>query len=484
MKNKRDADLIIVGSGGTGLMAAIYAADEGAKVLLIEKGSELGGTFIISQGTSVGTQTKMQFEAGILDDTPDLFYADCMKEERARKVCDPEILKFYCEQAGTMIDWMYDRGAYAKASKCEKPIYGEVWSKGRMYRVDWAKSYLDVILKEYQRRVDRGDVKHMLNTKVNDLISEKGRVVGVAITDKAGVKKEYFSGVVIIATGGFCGNLDMMRKYKHPGARAIINVGWADATGDGLAWLTKLGTKFVNMDQELLPYMGTVPDPKDITRPLAHMNMNKIGGGIWVDLDGKRVSNEDVNQYWPPPRIAMSKVKENVLFALIDNKIRTGAESIFIDWLGACSKKTWEWFDEQANQGKVIFKADTLEQLAVKAGISPNGIRETANRWNSFVASGKDEEFGRKSVSVKLDAPPFYAILTVPANLLSAGGPATNVRMQVLHESGKVIPGLYAAGEVTGYRAFGTGGMNTGCFVFGKQAGLHAAWEALGLSES
>lgn len=480
MANKRDTDLIIIGSGAAGLMAAIFAADEGAKVLVLDKGNALGGTFIISQGTSVGAQTKMQYEAGILDDTPDLFYADCMKEERARKVCDPENLKFYCQQAGTMVDWMYDRGAYVSADKCAKPIYGEVWSKGRMYRVNWAKTYLDIILKEYNQRVTRGDVNHILNTKVNDLISENGRVTGVSTTSKTGAKKDYYAGAVIVATGGFCGNLEMMRKYKHPGARAIINVGWADATGDALAWFSKIKAKMINMDQELLPYMGTVPDPKDITRPLAHMNMNKIGGGIWVDIDGKRVANEDVNQYFPPPRIAMSKVKENVLYTIIDNKIRTGADSIFVDWLGACEKKDWQWFDEQAAQGKVIFKADSIDQLASKAGINAEGLKNAINRWNVFVAAGKDDDFGRKSLTIKLDSPPYYAILTVPANLLSAGGPVTNIRTQVIHESGKVIPGLYAAGEVTGYRAFGTGGMNTGCWVWGKQAGLHAAWEALG----
>jgi fumarate reductase flavoprotein subunit len=301
MTNSRDTDVIIVGSGGAGLMAAIFAADEGAKVMVIDKGPRLGGTFLISEGTSVGCQTKMQFEAGIIDDTPDLFYADCMKEARARKVCDPEYLKFYCRESGTMIDWMYDRGAYASAKKCLMPMYGEAWSRGRMYVVDSAKVYLEIILKEYKQRESRGDVRSLLDTRVTGLVTDKGRVTGVKCTDKKGVAREYHGGAVIVATGGFCGNLDLMRKYKHPEAKAIVNVGWPDATGDALAWFEQVNAKMVNMDQELLPYMGTVPEPQDLSRPLAHLNMNKIGGGIWVDLNGKRVSDEDCNLYWPAP---------------------------------------------------------------------------------------------------------------------------------------------------------------------------------------
>jgi fumarate reductase flavoprotein subunit len=480
MFTNNDADVIIIGSGGAGLMAAIFASDEGAKVLVIDKGSRLGGTFLISEGTSVGCQTKMQFEAGILDDTPDLFYADCMKEERARKVCDPEILKFYCHEAGTMIDWMYDRGAYVNAFKCEKPMYGETWSRGRMYRVNSAKPYLAVLLKEFEQRVARGDAKYLLDTRVKGLVMNKARVTGVKCQDKRGVEKEIRGGAVIVATGGFCGNLDLMRKFKHPGAKAIVNVGWPDATGDALAWFGQVNAKMVNMDQELLPYMGTVPDPGDLSRPLAHLNMNKIGGGIWVDVNGRRIADEDCSLYWPAPRLAMAKAPENVVFAIFDHKTRTGAESIFVDWFESCHKQTWEWFDQQVNANQVIFKGNTIKELASRSGIDAVGLEHTFQRWNSFVASGKDEEFGRKSVSPRLDSPPYYAVMTVPSNLLSAGGPVTTVRTECVDATGKLIPGLFAVGEVTGYRPFGTGGMNTCCFVFGKQAGIHASRFAQG----
>jgi len=171
------ADVVIVGTGGAGLFAAITAADEGASVLEIDKADHLGGTFVISQGTSAGTQTMMQLEAGILNDNPHVFYADCMKEIRARQVCDPEILMFYCEQSGFAVDWLDKRGAYAPSERlCKGTIYGESWSFPRMYAVAWAKSYLKVILQEYDERVKRGDIKTVLNSEALRLIKENGRV--------------------------------------------------------------------------------------------------------------------------------------------------------------------------------------------------------------------------------------------------------------------------------------------------------------------
>jgi succinate dehydrogenase/fumarate reductase flavoprotein subunit len=478
--HRKDADIIVVGTGAAGLMAAITAADEGAKVLEIEKRGELGGTFLISQGTSAGTQTRMQFEEGILNDSPTLFYMDCMKESRAREVCDPEILMFYCQNSGFAVDWLDSRGAYAPHErKCAGTIYGESWSVPRIYRVDWAISYLKVILAEHEKRVARGDIRYLLNTKVTSLIREGGRVAGVTTVDRDNVNKTYRAGAVIMATGGWSGNLELMRKFKFPGARAIINVGLPDAKGEGMMMCEAVGAKMVNMDQELLPYIGTVRDPKDSSKGIAHINMNSCPGAIWVDLNGRRVVSEEGGQYLPPCRIAMFKAPEMTLFVIFDEKMRRENVQVMVSWLGTVPERSWQWIDERAAEGEVVFKANTIEELARKAHIMPENLKETVMRWNGFVDAGKDADFGRQNVRYKLDTPPFYAIETVPANLISAGGPATNVRMQVIDTTGKVIPGLYAAGEITGYRAFGTGSLNTGCLVFGKQAGLMAAHEVI-----
>lgn len=480
MPQKIDADVIVVGAGATGLFAAMTAADEGAKVLEIDKGNELGGTFLISQGTSAGTQTRMQFEEGILNDSPTLFYMDCMKESRARDVCDPEILMFYCQNSGFAVDWLDVRGAYAPHErKCSGTIYGESWSVPRIYRVDWAKSYLKVILEEHDKRVGRGDIKYLLNTQVTSLVKERGRVTGVTARSNDGVEKVYHASAVIMATGGWSGNLELMRKYKFHGARAIINVGLDNAKGEGMVMCEAVGAKMVNMNQDLLPYIGTVRDPKDSSKGIAHVNMNSCPGAIWVDLNGKRVVSEEGGQYLPPCRIAMFKAPEMVLFIIFDRKMKDENMRVLVQWLGTIPERSWDWLEQRASEGEVIFKANTIEELARKTGVDLNNLRDTVAKWNGFVDAGKDTDFGRLNLKYRIDRPPFYAIETVPANLISAGGPVTNTRMQVVDTTGKVIPGLYAAGEITGYRAFGTGSLNTGCLVFGKQAGLMAAQEAM-----
>jgi fumarate reductase flavoprotein subunit len=387
---------------------------------------------------------------------------------------------FYCQNSGFAVDWLDDRGAYAPHErKIQGTIYGESWSVNRIYRVDWAKSYLKVLLTEHEKRVARGDIKTLLDTKVTSLIKEKNRVMGVIGKGKDGSEKSYRAGAVVMATGGWAGNMDMMRKYKFPGARAIINVGSPDAVGEGMDMCEAVGAKMVNMNQELLPYIGTVRDPREPTKGYAHVNMNSCPGAIWVDINGKRITSEEGGQYFPTCRVAMSRAPEMTVFFIFDQKMRDEKIEIFREWLGTVPTRDWDWLDTEAKKGAVVFTANTIEELARKMKVNVSGLCDTVKKWNGFCDTGKDLDFNRQNLKYKIDKPPYYGIETVPANLLSAGGPVTNVRMQVIDTTGKIIPGLYAAGEITGYRAFGTGSLNTGCFVFGKQAGSIAAQEAI-----
>lgn len=468
-------DLIVIGSGGAGLVAAIAAADAGAKVLQLEKAAELGGTFLISQGTSAGTQTRIQFENGILDDSPRAFYRDCMKEPRARAVCDPEGLMFYCRNSGFAVDWLDSLGAYPEDRRsCESTIYGEDWAYGRVYRVDWATSYLRVILAEHQQRVARGDIEVRLNTRVSELMLENGAVTGMIAGGE-----EIRAGAVVVCTGGYCANQDMVRQHKLPGARTIVTAGSPLATGDGLEMCRRAGARMVNLDQELLPYMGNVADPDNPILAIAYVDLNHPAL-IWVDLNGKRVIAEDSNIYLPPARIAMMRAPEMVLAAVFDDAGRDPERCVLTRWLGTVDVRDWDWLDRQAATGGVVKRADTIAGLAAELGIDGPILEATVSRWNEHVEAGVDADFGRQTLSHKIETPPYYAIETVPAILISAGGPATNVKQQVLGDTNRVIPGLYAAGEVTGYRAFGTGSLNTGNMVYGRQAGDMAAAYALG----
>jgi len=475
---KRNTDVIVVGTGGCGLVAAIAAADEGAKVLQFDKMPQMGGTWLISQGTSTGTATRIQFEAGIYQDTPHLFYADCMKESRAREVCDPEILMFYCQHSGQAVDWLDSLGAYSKEERQPKPpMYGEIWTVDRCYYAESALKYLKVILAEHEKRVKRGDIRVLMKTGVTDLLQEESKIVGVRARGEDGVERDYRAGAVVLCTGGFASNAELMRKYKFPQARDILSAASTCATGDGLIICQKVGAKLINMDQSLAPYLGGIPDPDNPGKAIAHVNMDKYPGAIWVNLEGKRVVNEYNGVYMPDTRLAMLNAPEMTLIVILDRKIKDENDPILISWFGV-TEHSWEWFEEKAEEGAIIKKANTIEELGHLLGIDAQALKDTITRWNRYVEAGEDPDFGRKNLTYKIENPPFYGMKTVPSVLISAGGPAINVRQQVLDVNGKIIPGLYAAGELTSFRAFGTGSLNTGCVVFGRQAGIMAAQHA------
>ena len=169
-------DVIVIGTGGAGLMAAMTAADEGAKVLQIEKQPEMGGVYADRGGTSTGAQTKMQFEAGI-EDSPYKFYNDCMKDPKAR-----------CQHAGQAVDWLDTLGSYPKGRQPRQGIYGENWPTLRCCFL--RNDLLTFLLPEHEKRVNRGDIEVLLNTTVTDLLQEEGRIVGVRVKEKSAIEKE------------------------------------------------------------------------------------------------------------------------------------------------------------------------------------------------------------------------------------------------------------------------------------------------------
>jgi len=473
--NVKSADVIVVGSGGAGLMAAMTAADEGAKVLQIEKMGNLGGCWapgIGNFGTTSGVATIMQFEAGIYHDSPDYFYTDCMRDSRGRLRSNPEILRFYCERAGIIVDWLDRIGAYQQKNRQPRyGIFGEDWSVLRSYFLN--NDFGRLILAQHQRRVDRRDIIVLLNTHVTSLILEKGSIVGVKAQDEAGTSKEYRARSVIICTGGFGSNLEMVRTYNLPQAWAVVTVSPPFATGDGFAMCRDVGAQLVNTGYSMVmgPIPGAIPDLQHPGHNVASVNMNHYPA-IWVNLYGQRVVKEDCGALTPWVREALESAPEQTLIVLLDHRIVAENPPII-------SGHKWQWFKERAQEGRLIQQADTIEELGRLVGIDAPALVDTVSKYNQSVAAGIDVEFGRTELKYKIEIPPFYAIKTGVRIVSTSGGPATNVRQQVLDDSGKLIPGLYAAGEVAGYQGYGTGMFNMGCFIFGQQAGMTAAWNAL-----
>jgi len=462
------------------MTAAMAAADAGASVLHLEKMPRIGGIWGYLGGTAAGAQTRMQLEAGLLGDSSYLYFADCMREEKARKYCDPEVLMYFCQHAGAAVDWLDAAGAFEGTDR--RPIAGvkgETWSVPRAYPLV-ARPLLAAVRPEYQKRLDKGSIVLRTGTRVTRLLVSAGRVAGLAARTAEAREINYGARAIVICTGGFAGSMAMVRKYNHPNATDVILGAPAFDKGEGLVMCEEAGALLVNLGHAVVagPTAGGVPDPTHPGKQIAYVSPNRHRGIIWLDATGRRVINEDCGSTSARLRDALNGAPGQTLTLVFDSKVRAEREPLFTSRHNLTPARSWEWFDEKAQEGVIIKRTSTLEALATALGMNAATVKETVAAYNLAVEVGQDGQFNRRELDWKIQSPPFYGIKTGCAVVNSSGGPATNVRQQVLDTTGRVIPGLYAAGEVAGYQACGTAMFNIGNIVFGRQAGRMAALEA------
>lgn len=472
-----EQDVIVIGTGGAGMAAAMAAADAGAKVLNLDKMSKSGGVWSYRGGTFTACQTKVQIKSGTFGDSPDLYYTDMMRWPTNRAWASSEVLRYYVDHCAEAIDWLDSQGAFAPPwDKAMPGMYGDPWSVPRSYAV--FGPILRFMQPVYQKYLDRGDITLKTSTRVLSLIEKDGAVTGLRAKSEDGRETDYYAGAVVVCTGGYGSNPEMLKR-NFPKARTVQSHARDWATGDGHRMCEAVGAGLVNMDHtfETGPYGGAIADPSNPNREIAHINMVKYPGAIWVSNEGKRVVREDVGGYLPALRDALAAAPDTMLNVVLDSKMRAVNKTI-LTAIFDTPERPWEWFDEKAAEGVIIKKADTLEELAGKLSLPAAALAETVRKWNASIDAGKDEEFGRLDLTMKLENPPYFGIATGTIAIGSSGGPAVNARQEVLRASGRVIGGLYAAGEAAGYRAHGTGSFHTGNLVFGKQAGYQAALHA------
>jgi fumarate reductase flavoprotein subunit len=473
----RETDVIIAGAGGAGIMAALAAVDAGARVVLLDKQAAIGGVWAFRGGTISGAQTNLQFEHGIFDDTPDRYFSDCYRFPRARLLCPPDLLALYCRQAGFWVDWLDRRGAFGSERRPLPPIFGEGWPTLRSHSVPGP--LLPVIQPEIEIRLQTGCLAILTESRAVSLLEKDGKIGGLVIEQK-GVRSTVRAGAVVLTMGGFGARPDLVKKYSLPRARAFVAGAGASSTGDGLSLCEQVGAKMVNfgMPSAMGPHAGSVPDPSHPGRRLGGINFNCYPGVIWVDGGGRRVVREDAGSPGEQVRRALESAEGQVLFVVFDQRTRDEQSPPFTPATFGQPTPGWEEFERFESRG-AAFKAETLPELAAKMDVPPDRLAETVQRWNTAVTAGCDIEFGRKEIKHQIFRAPYYAILTGGNIVGTGGGPATNLRQQVFHENGRVIPGLYAAGEMCGYQGYGTAMFNMDNFIFGNLAGSEAARTSL-----
>jgi fumarate reductase flavoprotein subunit len=436
-------DVVVVGGGGAGLSAAIAAREKGAEVVLVEKMLMLGGNTNYATAGINAANTKLQKKLGI-EDNAELFYKDTMKG--GKNVNNPELVKKLTADSANIIDWLTERGA-----DLSEVVFTGGQSAKRTHRPTGGQAVGPVIVDALAETAEKDGIDVRTESEVTKLIKTGDKVTGVEVKHK-GETYNITAKAVVMATGGFGANAKMVAEYK-PSLEGFGSTNSPAITGDGIKMVKAVGGDLVDMTE-------IQTHPTVVHKKTAMITEAVRGeGAILVNREGKRFVSE------LETRDVVSKAEleqtGKSAFLVFDQEVR--------EKLGAINGYVRKGF---------TVEGATVEELAKKIGVDAKGLVDTMAKYNGYVKAGEDKDFGKTALPRELVKAPFYAIEVSPAVHHTMGGVRINTNAEVLTADGKVIPGLFAAGEITG----GVHGANriggnavTDITVYGKTAGENAA---------
>lgn len=449
-----DADVIVVGAGGAGLSAAITAAENGADVIVVEKMNNTGGNTLISGGEMAAPGNWLQEGEGI-DDSTDQFYQDILAGGDNEN--DPELVRVLADNALEAAIWLRDD---VNVQFEDYMLFFGGHSVKRSL-VPLNASGVELIQK-LQAKAEALGVEIHTNTAAVELVQTDGKVTAVkAQSDGQDITYNASKGV-ILATGGFGSNLEMRIANNPQMDEKILSTNSVGSTGDGITMAEALGAQTVDMQ-----YIQTYPTCDPETGTLLYVGDVRLEGrAILVNLEGKRFVEElerrDVIS------MAVKEQTGGVSYLFWDEA------SMQASGVNASHKKEYDNLIERG----ILVKADTVEEAAAHFGIDAKELQATIDRYNQYCADGKDLEFNKRGELTAFTDGPYYIMKSTPAIHHTMGGLKINTNAQVLTTENEVIPGLYAAGEVTG-DIHGTNRLGSDAIaditVFGRIAGFNAA---------
>lgn len=433
-------DVVIVGGGGAGMSATIRTRMNGLDAVLVEKMPFIGGAASISGGQVVAQGSKLQKAFGSTDDSVDSMVKDFLAN--GNNLNDLSKLTLYAKNVGPTIDWLHEEVG-VKFIPNDLPFLAE-YSHRRALEFQGGAG----TMAQHLRDVIANNGAHVLyNTKVESLIVEDGKVMGVNAVDTAsGTKYTIRAKKTLLSTGGYGNNKAMLT----PEMQKVLYYGPVSSTGDGLRMAQGLDAK-----TQLLQYGKRYPNGIEVAPGIAKSTIYANVGafdqaGILVNVDGVRFVNEKASN-------------RHILEPMLKNK--NGQAYVFMD------QKSWEGFYKRApetgvsqadmdkylaNDGKsapLFVKGATIEEVAKKAGINAEALKATVKKYNDFVKAKKDADFGRPVEYMKAEIAaegPYYIVEQKPRFATTMGGVCTDDNLNIVKTDGKVIPNLYGAGEIVG----------------------------------
>lgn len=444
----KEVDVIVIGSGGAGLTAAITAKEKEANVAVLEKLRFIGGNTLISGG-GFNAAVEADSKAANVEDSPELHAQQTLAAGDFR--ADPELVKTLTSGAPASVQWLKDHGVSFRPGIYQ--IYGGLWPRCRNPEGQQGQAYIKALTEQLKKL----DIPVYLGHKVVRFIREQplsGRVLGVEVQTPEGTQYWKAKKGVIAAAGGYAANANLCAKFD-PRLVRLNTTNNPGSTGEVMIAMQDIGGIATGLDYiQCIP--GAAPGYKKSAN--LHQVVNHL---FFINKNGKRFVAEDSRR--DVIRDAMLQQPDQTVFEVADvNGFNENNK-----YQGARNKAALE--------GGYMFEAATLEELAKKLGIDPAALQKAVQEFNTIVDT-KQDPFGRAPGTLvnKIEKAPFYGCPVGQSRHHTMGGIRINPQAQVLDRNDKVIPGLFAAGEVTG----GIHGSNrvggnaiADIFTFGRIAG-------------
>ncbi len=402
-------DVVIVGGGGAGMTTAIKLVEGGKDVILVEKQGMLGGATSLAATYFVAVNTPVQQEAGM-----GMEIADYVAEQvEANPQTSAENLTTLLEHSEESRQWLLSLGV-----DLTRPMsYYQVG-------IGDGSSLGSAIVVALADEVERAGVDYRLNTRATEIVMEDGKAAGVKVEGPDGAYTIYANDVVL-AAGGYAASPEMVAKYA-PEWEGAASTTAAGNVGDAFTMAEAVGASLKDMDNVRMN-PGVYVDDNGAAYSLS---VARAEGGIMVNMNGERFCNDYAHDYTEMSREIMAQEGDHVYIVFdqtsVDNSERLAS------------------FGERG----FFLQADTLEELAEQMGVPAENLVATVERYQGFVDSGVDEDFGRDTaMGSRIDQAPYYAVRCLPGIQVTLGGIEVNGNMQVLDTEGAVMEGLYAVGE-------------------------------------
>ena len=443
-------DVVVIGAGGAGFSAAITARNAGANVVLLEKMPAVGGNSLISGAEMNVAKNWVQPKLGINDDSPELHAQDTFKGGDGKG--DMKVINVMTHEALDAAKWCRD---YLGVRFEDDNLFFFGGHSRKRALIPVGHTGTEFIAK-FQAKADELGIPVITNMKAEELIKNKdGRVVGVKATMDGSEYTFNAKGGVVLATGGFGANPEMVKKYNPKIDERFKTTDAPGTTGEALYMAERAGAELVNMG-----YIQTYPICDPLSGAIELIADARFDGAIMLNQEGKRFVEE--------------LQRRDVLSEAILNQTGRYCWVLWNDKIGSISntvKAHANEYEAFTKQG-IMTTCDDLKCIADFTKIPFDQLQKTVKRVSDMAGKGNDKDFNHRAGLMDMQQGKYYVIKAVPSTHHTMGGVRINEKAEALTAEGKVIPGLWAAGEVTGV-THGTnrlgGNAYTDIIVFGRQ---------------